>query len=434
MHTGLAVSLVGLGLVSSWALGNPTQARQADAFVDSVGVNVHLHYYDTAYTDFESKVLPSLRELGVRHIRDGVCPVTDGNKPGRLQRLFTELGVRATLIVDPRCETVPEASVYLQTVLGTKLLSALEGPNEYDLSGEDDWARTLHAYQTGLYGVVKGVPATAEVPVIGPSVTSEAAADELGDVSRSADIINLHSYYSFRPPETGGWGDNGYGSLTWQLEEVARPLGETGTDAPPLMVTETGYHNVYQNPDLAGLPEAVTAAYLPRLLLNHFDKGIKRTFIYELLDEWDEPENREANYGLVRFDGSQKLAFTALKNLLTLLSDPGRTFVPGPLDVDLEPADPDTLSWTLLQKRDGDFYLAVWDNAAMFDPEVENPEIVRASQTVTLEFGQPVTAVSRVLPGDGVTWERLPLEGSALELTVGSDVTLLRITPAAATP
>ena len=413
MRIGFVVGLVVLSSVSL-AFGQPVRARQADAFVDSVGVNVHLHYYDTAYADFEGKVLPSLAELGVRHIRDGICPVEDGTKPERLRTLFTQLGVRATLVVDPRCESVAEAATYVQTVLGTGLLAALEGPNEYDLSGDSDWAEVLRAYQAELYSTLKSVPATAAVPVIGPSVTSEKAAKTLGDVTRSADIVNLHSYYSFRPPETQGWGDNGYGSLGWQLGAVAQPLGASVADGPPLIVTETGYHNVYQNPELAGLPEAVTAAYLPRLLLNHFDRGVTRTFIYELLDEWDEPQNKEANFGLVRFDGSKKPAFVALRNLLTLLNDPGRAFVPGSLAVELKP-DSDTLTWTLLQKRDGNFYLAVWDNAAMFDPEAD-PEIVGAEQTVTLSFGEPVTAVSRVLPNGGVTWEHLSLTGSTLEL------------------
>lgn len=422
------------GSASSPLLQQPTQAQQADAFVDSVGVNVHLHYYDTAYADFAGRVLPSLRDLGVRHIRDGVCPVADDTKPGRLRTLFTELGVRATLIVDPRCESVAEASAYLE-MLGTGLLSALEGPNEYDLSGDADWDGVLQAYQAELYGVFKNQPKTASVPIIGPSVTSEAAAKTLGDVTQTADIVNLHSYYSFRPPETQGWGDDGYGSLGWQLRAIARPLGADtevvrsdadadADNAPPLIVTEAGYHNAATD----GVPEAVAAAYLPRLLLRNFDRGVERTFVYELLDEWDEPENSEANFGLVRFDGSKKPAFIALRNLLTLLSDPGRTFAPGSLAFELHPA-PDTLEWTLLQKRNGDFYLAVWDGAAMFDPGAD-PEIVSAQQTVTLEFDEPVGALSRASPNRSAHWEPLTQTGSSVELVIGSEVTLLRITPA----
>ena len=161
MHISLTAGLAAL-VLSSLAFGQPTQAYQADAFIDSVGINVHLHYYDTAYADFEGKVLPSLRELGVRHIRDGVCPVADGTKPGRLRTLFTELGVRATLIVDPRCESVPEASIYVQTVLGTGLLAALEGPNEYDLSGA--WADVPSQTVPNRAGCGPSLPNSASAP------------------------------------------------------------------------------------------------------------------------------------------------------------------------------------------------------------------------------------------------------------------------------
>ena len=422
----LLVALITFGSALASAppsLQQPTQARQADAFVDSVGVNVHLHYYDTAYADFAGKVLPNLRDLGVRHIRDGVCPVADDTKPGRFRTLFTELGVRATLIVDPRCESVAEAAAYIQK-LGTGLLDALEGPNEYDLSGDPDWAGVARAYQAELYGVFKSLPKTASVPIIGPSVTSEAAAETLGDATQTADIVNLHSYYSFRPPETQGWGDDGYGSLGWQLRAIAQPLGAStdAQDAPPFVVTEAGYHNAAGD----GVPEAVAAAYLPRLLLKHFDNGVERTFLYELLDELDEPENREANFGLVRFDGSKKPAFVALQNLLTLLNDPGKAFVPGALAFTLSPA-PDTLEWTLLQKRNGDFYLAVWDGAAIFDPGAD-PETVSA-QTVTLSFSEPVGAIGRALPNRSARWEPLTQTGSSVELAIGPEITLLQITP-----
>ncbi|HMV50398.1 MAG TPA: hypothetical protein PKD31_21840, partial [Blastocatellia bacterium] len=47
------------------------RARQADEFLDSIGVNVHLHYNDTAYKEYERIIKPRLRESGIRHLRDG---------------------------------------------------------------------------------------------------------------------------------------------------------------------------------------------------------------------------------------------------------------------------------------------------------------------------------------------------------------------------
>ncbi|HEX8539002.1 MAG TPA: hypothetical protein VF664_16145, partial [Cystobacter sp.] len=45
-------------------------ARSADAFVDSVGVNIHLHYTDKVYAQAYSTIIkPRLQELGIRHVR-----------------------------------------------------------------------------------------------------------------------------------------------------------------------------------------------------------------------------------------------------------------------------------------------------------------------------------------------------------------------------
>ena len=64
--------LSGLCLVAaSYAASGVEKAVGADAFVDSVGVNVHLHYTDTSYGNFAA-VEKALKDLGVRHIRDGL--------------------------------------------------------------------------------------------------------------------------------------------------------------------------------------------------------------------------------------------------------------------------------------------------------------------------------------------------------------------------
>ena len=44
-------------------------AVSAEAFVESVGVSVHLHYTDTPYSNFAA-VESALKALGIRHIRD----------------------------------------------------------------------------------------------------------------------------------------------------------------------------------------------------------------------------------------------------------------------------------------------------------------------------------------------------------------------------
>ena len=49
----------------------PETAKRADAFVETIGVNVHLNYLNTAYANYKEVIKPRLQELGIRHIRDG---------------------------------------------------------------------------------------------------------------------------------------------------------------------------------------------------------------------------------------------------------------------------------------------------------------------------------------------------------------------------
>ena len=63
------------------------QARPADAFVDSIGVNVHLGYTDTSYRNYTEVIKPRLREAGIRHIRDGCPPAWNAQHMTRLNDL-----------------------------------------------------------------------------------------------------------------------------------------------------------------------------------------------------------------------------------------------------------------------------------------------------------------------------------------------------------
>jgi hypothetical protein len=83
----------------------PQMARSAYSFVDSVGVNTHLRYYDTAYGNY-SLIKQRLQELGVRHIRDG------GSDPTWIQRVndLASSGIRSTIVLDPNIGVAPNTN------------------------------------------------------------------------------------------------------------------------------------------------------------------------------------------------------------------------------------------------------------------------------------------------------------------------------------
>ena len=66
-------------------------------------------------------------------------------------------------------------------------------------------------------------------------------------------------------------------------------------------------------------------------MLDAVAQGVPATYLYELLDEWPDPNNtdREQHFGLFNNDGTPKQAAAALHNLTTILADPGNRAATG---------------------------------------------------------------------------------------------------------
>ena len=112
-------------------------ARPADSFVDSIGVNVHLGYSNTVYSEFP-RIRTALDELGVRYIRDGVGQ----NRPDVYSRLRTlaEDNIKADIVVGDPLQRWGVGSLDQQLDMIEHefpgAVASLEGPNEYDIQGE----------------------------------------------------------------------------------------------------------------------------------------------------------------------------------------------------------------------------------------------------------------------------------------------------------
>jgi hypothetical protein len=338
------------------------QARRAYSFVNSIGINTHLYYGDTNYYQkYQEIVKPKLLELGVRHIRDGGTR----NLNGYLDRLkeLKSNGIGTTLIFDPRGGT-PEQGLALVKELGN-VVEAVEGPNEYDLSGDRNWVQTLRQYMEQLHKLIKSDVLTSALPVLGASLTSEEAYVAVGNMSNFVDYGVIHNYFSGRHPGTAGWAGNGYGSIAYGMAQ-----SQKYAPGKPVITTETGYHNAVNT--LEGhlaVPESVAQKYIPRMFLEQFNSGIKRTFGYELMDLQNNPKRDISGleFGLLRNNGEAKPSFNSLCALIQLLKDPqGSKFSPGTLNYSL----PNTTSYlhhTLLQKSNGRFYLVLWQETTGFD-------------------------------------------------------------------
>src|SRR4051794_4347845 len=72
-----ATALAAGGMILFGVLGHlgpgraGTRVATAQAFLDSVGVQTHSTFFDTAYAD-RDRVVHAVTHLGIRHVRDGV--------------------------------------------------------------------------------------------------------------------------------------------------------------------------------------------------------------------------------------------------------------------------------------------------------------------------------------------------------------------------
>ena len=368
-----AIALAAI-VVATPGRASAQQVVAADDFVDTVGVNIHLHYEGTAYRDNFPLIKKRLIELGVRHVRDGLVDTTWRPYYDRHNELGAA-GIKGTFITSPQQATDVWTSYPARVA---QSFEAFEGPNEYDQSRDPNWARTLTQAMIRLR-TIRNDPRVGHFPIYGPSLTTEGAYVALGDVSAYFDFANLHNYFAGRHPATRGWGANGYGSLAWHLRLSSRYAA-----GRPIVSTETGYQD---GPSIIdSVPQDVVGRYMPMLLLEQFRVGITRTFIYELADF-----ARSGSYGLLNSDGSPKPSFNAVRNLLGLFADPGPPFTPRDVRYTVATSDVD-LRHQAFQKRDGTYLIALWLSRPVYDPATRARTTV-AAQDVVVTLPAPLRHV-----------------------------------------
>jgi len=389
------------------------QADSADSFVDKMGVVVHLTYKDRVYyTGYETIIKPRLLELGLRHARDGAILA------GQFYYdRINELG-RAGIKFNFSTRTKYPVSDVIRFAAAVKDgIESFEGLNEYDLSGDPNWANTVRSHQQSLYQTVKGNSSTAQYPVLAPSIVNGHAL--VGDISAFVDYGNAHNYFGGNPPSHVG-----INSIEAHLAAAAKNSG-----SKPIVTTETGWHNALGNVTMfKGAPEQVTGKYVPRTFLEHFNKNSFRTYAYELIDQGTDQNDGEKNFGLLRNDGSPKPAYTALKNLVSLLKDPGPSFSPSSLDYTLSGSTADVHK-TLLQKRDGKFYLILWVEKRCYDPKIKQL-IAVPSQQVTLKLKTPISMAVTYLPNTSINGTIQSVSQQKLVLQVPDHPLVVELTPA----
>jgi hypothetical protein len=369
-------------------------AQPSDSFLDMVGVNGHLNYEGSAYTLHFDAITARVAELGLRHWRDAlnVSPATLER-----QQALSELGVQLNLIA----YELDIPATLAATKLALPYMSSIEGPNELDHGYRnglpaypDASSRTyqgigfpgvVQAFQNDLYAAIKGDPETARLEVLMAGFSFPDNTLDVGLVE-GCDCGNTHSY-----PDGG--------LPTFRLDDWYIPRMQVNSGPhKPLCATETGYHTTPMPDGSHWIPpvsERAASKYDLRLFFEYFKRGFRRVYLYELADVAQSSQTADLNFGLLRSDGTPKAQFFALRSLFDLLRDPGAAFTPGHLDYTITGGVPQ-LSHTLLQKRDGTFYLVLWLNSLSYDPELRQD--LDATCTVNIALRSPVTSVTAHRP------------------------------------
>jgi hypothetical protein len=147
------------------------------------------------------------------------------------------------------------------------------------------------------------------------------------------------------------------------------------------------------------------------MLAEFFRRGFARTFKYELVNEGR--PGSEGVFGLLRNDLSEKPAFRAVKNLITILSDKGPNFEAGSLNYALDD-HVDDIRQILFQKRNNDFYLMVWLELSSWDANVQKDLYPPAQEVLLTLFNNHNTSI-------------LPINSNQVILSVTDKISIIKL-------
>lgn len=405
----------------------PVPARRADAVVESIGVNLHLGYDDRVYNEFP-KIKAALQDLGIRHYRDGLeNPAFKQHIKDRHNELG-RAGIRGTFIAG-----LPVDQALASANLVADSLEAFEGQNEIlniYVKWDDAKRDAARQHQIELFKAVKASPRWRNTPVIGPSAVGHEGYVALGDLSAHMDIGNAHAYPLGPAPAV-------------PESHFFKEMASAALVAPgkPMMVTETGYQTGDNREGNQRVSLAASGTYAPRLFLENFNRGIVRSFWYELINQGTD-QGQESNFGLLFKDFSLKPSGLAVKNLIALLGEarynhtarrwdlPNPAFKPGTLDFSLS-GDTANVHSTLLQKSNGKFYLCLWQEVPSYnhDNAVE-ADIAVAPAPVLLTLSTPVASAALYSPTKSTSPAPLAITRNKIALSVPDEVVVIELTPA----
>ncbi|NAZ84568.1 hypothetical protein [Kineococcus indalonis] len=439
--------------VAALPAGTNHTTLTAEGFVDSVGVGIHVAYLDTSYGQVDTVAL--LKDLGVKHVRDGLG--SNDSVPIATMKEIGQAGIGINWVSQPEDSSFSIDKQLQLIEEGDLNVESVEGANERDNHGDPSWAGKIREHQAELYEKVKASLGD-DVAVVAPSLVHDGSREELGEVP--SDVANAHPY-------TGGHMQTAE-QTEHQMQLTHKVTPSVDTTAPQqaeadervtlkaaveeggaLYATELGFHTATASTAGNGVQPHVSedaqATLQLQQLLENYRNGVDRSYVYELLDEGEDDSEAEDHFGLVHSDGSPKPAFTALKNLLSVMKGSISTSSSATtrstsssgaagaraLGVQVEGGGEATTS-VVLPRADGSSVVALWEAEPVWDPDAARALDV-PTREVTLRLDGTADAQVYVPRKSAKAGEAQ--EGTdAVSVSSQADPTIIVLTPADGTP
>lgn len=415
--------------------------RRAFDFTDSIGSNTHISS-GGAGTPWDGPVpiQTAISYTGIRHLRDTI-PYEGFTRDEYATLARPPYNVRFCCIPPGPTLDIPqtprECAALMALVPGS--VAGIEGANEFNnqthtlngRSSTDEGPAWIQYFGPIWRDAIRGNAALNSCKVVLASMSNaeETQIVQHGDASGFVDAGNWHIY-------TG----NGAQPRTNMLNNINRTRNRLAP-GKPVWVTEAGYNTGIGGGFASGGTPETHAMFTANMILDAFEIGAERCYIYSLIDEIENSVETdiEARFGIFRIVGGNsvaKPAATMVRNLIALLTDTGAnaaTFAPGTFAPTIT-GMPSTGYTQLLQKSNGSYWLALWNEVKIWDEPsktvVSNPSVA----SVTVNFGSPMPTVREYDFLNGQTSIQTLTDATTMTLDVGPRAKLMEIVPASATP
>ena len=188
----------------------------------------------------------------------------------------------------------------------------------------EDYAKIVRA----AYPAAKAADASATVLAGSLAESPAGFVEKLFDhgIGGNFDAFSIHPYAGDASPDDPGddaWVKNSFARGIPSVREVLMRHGED----KPIWLTEFGWSTSTirgDEPWRNGVTEAAQARYTEQALLKVREWSyVPVAVVFELVDERDDPDDRESNFGLVRHDRTLKPAYNAFRRAAETLAEGG---------------------------------------------------------------------------------------------------------------